>query len=132
MFTTPGLAGLLDTGMRLVRKNDLPTADGNHISGAPGLELTWLQGPTTNDELDVGFAQVNAGAQTPIHTHLKGQVIITVSGSGFVETSAGERIETNAGDIVMCPAGESHVHGSAGNAQWSHLTISTGTHEVPQ
>jgi len=124
--------GQLDGFMRLVRKDDLYTADGNQSSGAPGLVLNWLQGPQTNDELDVGFVRVDAGAQTPTHIHLKGQVIFTVAGSGFVETSTGERIETTVGDVVICPAGEEHVHGNSGESEWAHLTISTGQHAVPQ
>jgi quercetin dioxygenase-like cupin family protein len=36
------------------------------------------------------------------------------------------------GDVVICPAGEEHVHGSAGEAEWAHLTISTGKHDVPK
>ncbi len=45
--------------------------------------------------------------------------------------ASGERIETTAGDVVICPAGEEHVHGSAGGAEWAHLTISTGKHDLP-
>jgi quercetin dioxygenase-like cupin family protein len=118
--------------MRIVRKDDLYIAEGNTTQGAAGLSLTWLQGPATNDELDVGFVRVDSGAQTPVHIHLKGQVIVTVAGSGFVETAAGERIETTVGDVVICPAGEEHVHGSAGDSEWAHLTISTGKHDVPR
>ncbi|MFA7323086.1 MAG: cupin domain-containing protein [Candidatus Nanopelagicales bacterium] len=116
--------------MKVVRADERLSTPGTKSSGASGLDLTWWQGPTTNDELDVGIAQVDAGARTPPHTHHKGQVIVTVSGTGFIELE-GERIETSAGDVVICPAGEHHVHGAAGDGQWVHLTITTGTHGGP-
>lgn len=113
--------------MRHIRSAELLSAEGVHASGAPGLDLTWVQGPTTNDELDVGVVKVAAGAQTPAHSHHKGQVIVGVSGQGFVELD-GERVVVNQGDVVICPAGEYHVHGAAAEQSWEHLTITTGTH----
>lgn len=117
--------------MRLIPADELLTAEGPVTSGAQGLELTWLQGPTTNDELDVGIVKVEAGAQTPAHSHHKGQVIVCVSGQGFVELE-GERIIVNQGDVVICPAGEYHVHGASLDHSWEHLTISTGMHGGPR
>ena len=117
--------------MRRISAAELLTAEGIRTSGAPGLDLTWLQGPTTSDELDVGIVQVAAGAQTPPHVHHKGQVIVCVSGQGFVELE-GVRIVVNQGDVVICPAGEYHVHGASQDHSWEHLTISTGTHGGPR
>ena len=113
--------------MRHIAADALLSEEGLQASAAPGLDLTWLQGPTTNDELDVGIVKVAAGAQTPAHSHHKGQVIVCVSGQGFVE-HAGHRIVVDQGDVVICPAGEYHVHGAAADQSWEHLTISTGTH----
>ncbi len=113
--------------MRHIAATELLNAEGPVTSGAPGLQLTWLQGPTTSDELDVGVVQVDAGCRTPAHSHHKGQVIVGVSGQGFVELD-GERVIVNEGDVVICPAGEYHVHGAATDQSWEHLTVSTGTH----
>lgn len=113
--------------MRVVRADEQSTAPGHTTSGASGLSLTWWQGPTTSDELDVGYATLDAGARTPPHTHHKGQVIVAVSGTGFIE-SDGERIEIHPGDVVISPAGEHHVHGAVDGSPWVHLTITTGQH----
>ena len=117
--------------MRHIPRDELMTAEGIHVSGAPGLDLTWVQGPTTNDELDVGVVKVAAGAQTPPHSHDKGQVIVGVAGQGFVELE-GERVVVMQGDVVICPAGEYHVHGAAPDHDWEHLTVTTGTHGGPR
>lgn len=116
--------------MKYVSKQELTTDGATGEGGIAGLSLTWLQGPHTNDELDVGIAHVQPGASTPAHVHHKGQVIVTVEGRGYVLTGSGERIETSAGDVVICPAGETHTHGSVGDERWAHLTITTGTHGV--
>jgi quercetin dioxygenase-like cupin family protein len=116
--------------MKYVSRQELASDVATGEDGIPGLSLTWLQGPHTNDELDVGIAHVQPGASTPAHVHHKGQVIVTVHGRGYVQKASGERIETSAGDVVICPAGEAHTHGSVGDERWSHLTITTGTHGV--
>ncbi len=113
--------------MRHIPFDELMSANGVHTSGAPGLDLTWVQGPTTSDELDVGIVKVAAGAQTPPHSHHKGQVIVGITGQGFVELD-GSRVIVNQGDVVICPAGEFHVHGAVEDQSWEHLTVSTGTH----
>ncbi|MDO8731107.1 MAG: cupin domain-containing protein [Actinomycetota bacterium] len=117
--------------MRHIPAAELASAEGLVTSAAQGLELTWLQGPTTSDELDVGIVKVEAGVQTPAHSHHKGQVIVGVSGRGFVELE-GERVIVNQGDVVICPAGEYHVHGASANQKWEHLTVSTGSHGGPR
>jgi len=117
--------------MRHIPFDELMTAEGSRTSGAPGLDLTWVQGPTTSDELDVGIVKVAPGAQTPMHVHDKGQVIVCVSGQGFVQLGD-ERVVVRQGDVVICPAGEQHVHGADGEHSWEHLTISTGTHGGPR
>ena len=116
--------------MKLVTNDELTADRTSQGEGQTGLDLVWLQGPYSNDELDVGVAHVQPGASTPPHVHHKGQIIVTVEGQGFVETASGERIETSVGDVVICPAGEAHTHGSAGDVRWAHLTITTGTHGV--
>jgi len=116
--------------MKYVSRQELASDVATGEDGIPGLSLTWLQGPHTNDELDVGIALVQPGASTPAHVHHKWQVIVTVDGRGYVQKASGARIETSAGDVVICPAGEAHTHGSVGDERWSHLTITTGTHGV--
>ena len=114
--------------MRRVAAESLLTEPGVQVGGG-GLQLTWWQGPTTDDNLDVGLVQVAPGVATPPHVHHKGQVMVTVSGEGFVDDGV-ERVPVRVGDVVMCPEGSTHVHGCAGDVPWVHLNVTTGTHGV--
>jgi len=94
-----------------------------------GFGMTWLEGPFVADRLDVGLVRVQPGKVTPPHVHRGGQVLVGIAGKGFVECD-GERLEMSAGDVVMCPPGELHQHGASDDEPFSHLTITTGPHDV--
>lgn len=98
--------------------------------GTVGHQMTWLEGPFVADRLDVGLARLQPGAVTPAHSHRGGQVIVAVAGQGFVECD-GTRLELAAGDVAICSPGELHVHGALDGEHFSHLTITTGQHDVP-
>jgi quercetin dioxygenase-like cupin family protein len=85
----------------------------------------WLDGPTFGDVLDVGLMSFLPGAGGPPHIHLGGQVIVVISGRGFVEAN-GERETIATGDIVVAPPGERHAHGPALDSHFTHLSVSTG------
>ena len=91
----------------------------------------WLEGPFNADRLDVGVVTVIAGGATPAHSHRGGQVLVVTSGRGFVE-AAGVRHDLAQGDVVICPPGETHVHGALETDSFSHLTVTTGGYEFPE
>jgi len=70
------------------------------------------------------------GFATPPHVHLGGQVLVVTAGEGFVETG-GVRHSIGVGDIVVCPAGEEHVHGASETAHIARLSITTGSYTIP-
>ncbi|MCW2526083.1 MAG: hypothetical protein JWM76_943 [Pseudonocardiales bacterium] len=94
-----------------------------------GLSAQWLVGPTSSSGLDVGLISFEAGAATPPHVHHVGQVLIVMSGSGFVEVE-GVATALAAGDIVLTPAGEWHTHGAGADGPMVHLSVTTGSNEV--
>jgi quercetin dioxygenase-like cupin family protein len=85
----------------------------------------WLEGPTFNDVLDVGLMSFLPGAGSPPHIHVGGQVIVVISGRGFVESN-GERETIAPGDIVVAPPGEQHAHGPNSDSALTQLSVSTG------
>jgi quercetin dioxygenase-like cupin family protein len=95
----------------------------------PGMSGSWLNGPTQDHNLDVGIIGFEAGVVTPPHVHHVGQVLVVLSGDGFVEV-AGERTTISAGDIVITPAGEWHTHGAGPDGPMSHLSVTTGRNEA--
>ena len=94
------------------------------------LDVHWLEGPANADRLDVGLVTVVPGGATPPHVHLGGQVIVVISGEGFVATGD-ERVALGAGDVVITPPGELHTHGAAAGSHLAHLTVTTAGYEFP-
>jgi len=93
------------------------------------LQPHWLEGPFNGDRLDVGMITVSPGGVTPPHVHIGGQVMIITAGRGFVEVD-GHRHTIQRGDVVICPPGERHTHGALDDHALSHLTVTTGGHEL--
>jgi quercetin dioxygenase-like cupin family protein len=108
--------------MRVVRAGDEP-------DGGSDLSADWLHGPTQSQDLDVGLIRFEPGACTPPHVHHVGQVLVVMSGVGFVEVS-GERTALGTGDIVITPAGEWHAHGAGPDGPMVHLSVTTGRNEI--
>jgi quercetin dioxygenase-like cupin family protein len=114
----------------------ITAAEVDHLATAvpapePGLAVNWLVGPVSADPLDVGLVTLAAGGATPLHSHDGGQLIVVVSGRGWVQT-AGERVAVGPGDVVLTPPGELHTHGADDDSPMAHLTVTTGPHRFPQ
>jgi quercetin dioxygenase-like cupin family protein len=117
--------------MRLIPASEVQ-ALADALPAEPGrLTPNWLEGPHNADRLDLAVVTVTAGGETPPHVHIGGQVIIAVSGRGFVEAH-GERLELAPGDVLSCPPGELHTHGATAESHFSHLTVTTGGYEFPE
>ena len=67
----------------------------------------------------VNFSQ---GCNTGWHVHDCDQVLIVVSGSGWVATEH-ERKEINVGDVAHVKAGERHWHGAKEGTTMGHITM---------
>lgn len=115
--------------MKLIRSSEL-AAPTDPAVPAGELAVNWLSGPAFADVLDVGLVNVGPGGQTSPHEHHGGQVMVVVSGRGFVECE-GQRVEIGSGDVVVCPPGEMHVHGASPDESLTHLTVSTGSYSFP-
>lgn len=99
------------------------------VASADGVHPQWVEGPFTSDRLDVAVVTMSPGISTPPHTHLGGQVLIVTSGKGYVEANGVRRV-VSAGDVVVCPPGESHVHGAFDDHHLAHLSVTTGGYTI--
>ena len=117
--------------MKVFRADAVGALAGKAPAGDAGLGVEWLEGPVNADRLDVGLVTVAPGGETPPHVHLGGQVIVVLSGDGFVAT-ASERLSIGAGDVVISPPGELHTHGAGPTSALSHLTVTTGGYDFPE
>jgi quercetin dioxygenase-like cupin family protein len=117
--------------MEIVRAEALGALAGASPQEPGALRPTWLEGPFNADRLDVGVVTMSPGGVTPPHRHVGGQVIVVMSGRGFVEID-GRRDTLETGDVVIAPPGELHVHGALDEGSFAHLTITTGGYSFPE
>jgi quercetin dioxygenase-like cupin family protein len=95
------------------------------------LAVNWLEGPAHGAPLDVGMVTISAGGVAAPHSHNGGQLILVLSGHGFVETATG-RVTIGPGDVVISPPDEMHTHGAENDGPMSHLTVATGGYQMPE
>ena len=74
----------------------------------------------------VNFSQ---GCNTGWHVHDCDQILIVVSGSGYVTNETGQR-EINVGDVAHVKAGERHWHGAKAGTTMGHITITLAGSEA--
>ncbi|MBA3450511.1 MAG: cupin domain-containing protein [Chloroflexia bacterium] len=84
------------------------------------------------NETDGGVLRVTAvtfenGAINRPHHHSTDQVLIAMSGSGFVATGDMHQ-SLEAGDIAFIPLGTRHWHGANPDSTFTHLSILTPGH----
>ncbi|KAK2010260.1 cupin domain-containing protein [Colletotrichum eremochloae] len=65
-------------------------------------------------------------ARTHWHTHVGGQMISVLSGTGWVCDKGGEARRIKAGDTVWAPPGTTHWHGADDGSIMSHLIVGVG------
>lgn len=92
----------------------------------------WFTGQVRIDPLHTatGPARVGAasvtfepGARTAWHTHPLGQMLIIVSGVGWVQREGGPVEDVKAGDVVWFPPGLKHWHGATPTKAMTHIAI---------
>ena len=71
----------------------------------------------------VGIVTFEPGGRTAWHTHPAGQILIVVSGRGWVQCEGSARSEVTPGDSVWFPAGERHWHGATDSTAMSHIAV---------
>lgn len=63
------------------------------------------------------------GARTAWHSHPLGQVLIVMSGCGWVQREGGAKEEIRPGDVVWFEPHEKHWHGATSTSAMTHIAI---------
>ena len=63
------------------------------------------------------------GARTAWHTHPAGQILIVMSGVGWVQEWNGDKREIRPDDVIWTPPGVKHWHGATAINGMSHVAI---------
>ena len=70
-----------------------------------------------------GSVTFEPGARSAWHTHPRGQILIVIAGSGWVQRWDGSRQEMKPGDVVWIPPGVKHWHGATATTAVTHFAI---------
>ena len=82
-----------------------------------------LFAPPEPARASAGRVTYEPGARTAWHTHPVGQMLIIVSGLGWVQQEGGPTGEVRPGDVVWFPAGVRHWHGATRTTAMTHIAI---------
>ncbi len=92
----------------------------------------WFTGTVRIDPLFQGSEPARAagasvtfepGARTAWHTHPLGQILIVVSGCGWVQCEGGPVEEIHPGDVVRFLPGAKHWHGATPMTAMTHIAV---------
>jgi quercetin dioxygenase-like cupin family protein len=108
---------------RSSEREPVPTNDTTHFRGDVRRSPVGAPGDGVGGRATI--VHFMNGAHTKRHSHGDGQLLVIVSGKGFVETE-GERVEIEAGNVIVCPPGEIHRHGALPGQNMAHMTVSGG------
>lgn len=67
-----------------------------------------------------------AESRTHWHEHEAGQVLVVISGSGYVAVRGGDTVALKQGDVVIAAPGEVHWHGADADGEMAHVAVSRG------
>ena len=63
------------------------------------------------------------GARTVWHTHPLGQILVVISGTGWVQCEGKPKEEIRPGDVVRIMPNEKHWHGATATMSMSHFAM---------
>jgi quercetin dioxygenase-like cupin family protein len=67
------------------------------------------------------------GSRSDWHRHSAGQLLVVVSGEGWVGDRHGDRRVVRVGDLVWTAPGEDHWHGATNDSVLTHVALTLGT-----
>lgn len=82
-----------------------------------------LHGAPAPARVMVASVTFEPSARTAWHTHPLGQVLVVVSGHGWVQCEGGPREEIRPGDVIWFEPGEKHWHGASATSAMTHIAI---------
>lgn len=109
--------------MKINRSASAPSSWASPESFTGRVRRDVLIGSEEPGRVGTGLVTFEPGARTAWHTHPAGQILIIMSGRGWVQSEGGPRQEVFPGDAVWFPAGEKHWHGATATTAMSHIAV---------
>jgi quercetin dioxygenase-like cupin family protein len=109
--------------MEIIRNGSQPSRKGPAEYFTGTVRIDPLFAPPEPARASAGRVTFEPGARTAWHTHPVGQMLIIVSGLGWVQREGGPVDEVRPGDVVWFPGGLKHWHGATPATAMSHIAI---------
>lgn len=109
--------------MKIHRAGSQPSIRGPPELFTGTVWIDYLHAPAAPARAQVQHVTFEPGARTVWHTHPLGQVLIVVSGEGWVQREGGPVEEIRAGDVVSIAPGEKHWHGATREHVMSFIAV---------
>jgi len=109
--------------MEITPNGSRPSAKAPAEYFAGSVVLTPLFGANAPMRSTAGHVTFEPGARSAWHTHPVGQILIVMSGVGWVQEWNGDKREIRPGDVIWTPPGLKHWHGATVTNEMSHVAI---------
>lgn len=118
-----GAAHAFAQSMAISPNGSRPSATGaaQYFTGAVIIDP--LFGANDHTHSSGGLVTFEPAARSAWHTHPAGQVLIVMSGTGWVQEEGGEKREIKPGDMIWTPPGVKHWHGATATTSMSHIAV---------
>jgi quercetin dioxygenase-like cupin family protein len=111
------------SNIQITRNGTRPTvsAPPNRIIGTAIIDPLF----SPNDTISRGASKVvfAPNARTAWHTHPRGQIMIVVDGTGWIQEWGGKQIEVKPGDVVWFSPNVKHWHGATDKTSMTSIEI---------
>jgi quercetin dioxygenase-like cupin family protein len=109
--------------MEIIRNGSKPSQSGPKQYFTGKVRIDPLYAPPEPARASAGCVTFEPGARTAWHTHPISQILIIVSGLGWVQRDGGPIEEVRPGDVVWFPAGLKHWHGATPTTAMTHIAV---------
>ena len=111
------------TSLKISKAGSIPSTVAPADSFSGTVRRDGLIASESPSRVAVGIVTFEPGGRTAWHTHPAGQILVVVSGRGWVQSEGSARSEVTPGDSVWFSAGERHWHGATDSTAMSHIAV---------
>lgn len=113
--------------MQLSRSGTNPAIHGNTaIKNAFSGSNVYVNPIHLAEGINVSNVNFTPCARTHWHTHVGGQLLTVLAGSGWVCDKGSKPVRILTGDVIWCPPGTTHWHGADDGTYMVHQAVSLG------
>ncbi len=118
-----GAAPALAESMVISPGSSRPAVKGPPANFTGSVTVNPFFGANAHTTSNGGLVTFEPGARSAWHTHPGGQMLIVVSGAGWIQEEGSPKREIKPGDVIWTPPGVKHWHGASDTTSMSHIAV---------